>query len=364
MTYRSETPVNSNETSTNGPVADPAGPTSGLAGPTSDLVRSIREPTVPPRGRVTRRRPGAFRALLIASVLAMVATAFTGCSSDSDDSASTDSPTTDEIAASSTSEDEPAFSDEQSTVAETRALRILVSNDDGFDAPGIDAVVRALADMPNTEVVVAAPATQQSGKGSTTTDGDVEASEGETLSGHPAHVVAGTPADSVNNWALDGGTDFVPDLVVSGINAGQNLGLIADRISGTIGAARAGTAHGIPALAVSLGGQSPETINDPVDIPAFEIAASYVVEWVKEHRSALIAGELATPEPLLENLNVPLCSDGQVRGLARVELSEVADNSLDAQNCTSVEPQAEDDITAFVNGFATISSVPLEQRAA
>lgn len=313
-------------------------------------------------GQSIPRRSGLVRGLAVPAVLALVFTALVGCSSDSDDATKSSADGTDQATSTQSSVDDTA-GDEQADATDERPLRILVSNDDGFDAPGIDAVVRALEEMPNTEVVVSAPATQQSGKGSTTTEGGVEASEGETISGHPAHVVAGTPADSVN-WALDGGIDFEPDLVITGINAGQNLGLIADKISGTVGAARAASAHGIAALATSLGGESPETINDPVDIPAFDVAAGYVVEWVKEHRNALIAGDFGGEDPLLENLNVPLCSAGQVRGLARVELSASGENAIAAQNCESLVPQPTDDINAFVNGFATISSVPLVQVAA
>lgn len=324
--------------------------------PTSDDV--LHE-----RGPVRRRRPPALRTLAVPAVLALVLTAVVGCSNDSDDSATASTDATDQASTAPPVDDQTTIEDEQADEAASRPLRVLVSNDDGFDAPGIDAVVRALAGMSNIEVVVAAPATQQSGKGSTVTEGEVEAREGETISGHPAHVVAGTPADSVN-WALDGGIDFQPDLVIAGINAGQNLGVIADRISGTVGAARAASAHGIAALATSLGGESPQTINDPVDIPAFEIAAGYVVEWVKEHRTGLIAGEFSGDQPLLENLNVPLCSAGQVRGLARVEMSTSADNSLSAQDCESRVAQPGDDINAFINGFATISSVPLQQTAA
>lgn len=307
----------------------------------------------PASGR--RRGSAVVRFLAVSSVFALFALGASGCSSDSDDAADDTSPTTVSTdSASSTG----AVADE-----DVRPLRILVSNDDGYNAPGIDAVVRALAALPDTEVVVSAPATQQSGKGSTVTEGELKASEGETLSGYPAHMVEGTPADAVN-WALDGGIDFQPDLVITGINAGQNLGYIADTISGTVGAARAATAHGIPALASSLGGESPETINDPVDIPAFDVAAGYVVEWVKEHRTELIDGELSGDNALLENLNVPLCSAGSPRGLARVQLSEETKDSLSAQNCTSDVPQPDDDITAFINGFVTLSSVPLEQRAA
>lgn len=305
------------------------------------------------------------RMVVLSSVIALFAAGAASCSDGSSDSAAKADGASDEYSPAMAAEGDAAdiAADGGTSNGDVRPLRILVSNDDGYDAPGIDALVRALAAMPDTEVVVSAPATQQSGTASSVTEGELTASEKTTLSGHPVHVVEGTPADSVN-WALDGGIDFEPDLVITGINAGQNLGLIADRISGTIGAARAGTAHGIPALATSLGGESVETVNDPVDIPAFEIAAAYVAEWVKEHRDDLISGDHLREHAMLENLNVPLCSEGNPRGLARVELSESGENSISPQDCTSVVPQPEDDINAFINGFVTLSSVPLEQRAA
>ena len=92
---------------------------------------------------------------------------------------------------------------------------------------------------PATEVTVVAPATNQSGTGGQTTPGPLTVTDATTASGYPAKAVAGFPADTVI-WALDqGGVTQKPDLVVSGINFGQNLGP-AVAISGTVGAAEAG----------------------------------------------------------------------------------------------------------------------------
>ncbi|MEY3361923.1 MAG: hypothetical protein RL531_1642 [Actinomycetota bacterium] len=117
-------------------------------------------------------------------------------------------------------------------------LEILVTNDDGYAAPGIDALVERLRDLPGVEITVVAPATNQSGTSDRTTPGDVSAltaAKVATTSGYPATAVTGFPADSVN-YALDV-LDLDPDLVVAGSNAGQNLGVVAP-ISGTVGAAR------------------------------------------------------------------------------------------------------------------------------
>lgn len=245
---------------------------------------------------------------------------------------------------------------EQSTTTTAEVLRVLVSNDDGYDAPGIDAVVRALEELPDTEVVVVAPAENQSGSGSNTTDGELEVTEVETLGGHPATAVAGFPADAVN-WALDGGIDFTPDVVITGVNSGQNLGAIGDELSGTVGAARAAAANDIPALASSTALEAEE------DPEAYELAATYVVNWIEEHRAELLAGELSGETLLLQNLNVPVCADGGIRGLEEVPMSAETDGAIAEQDCTSTLEDPPDDIVAFNNGFATVSDLTLEAAA-
>ena len=100
------------------------------------------------------------------------------------------------------------------TATHPHPLEVLVSNDDGVGAPGIDTVVEALRVVPNVHVTVSAPATNQSGAGSKFTDGPVSASDAETASGYPAWSVEGFPVDAVR-YALR--TRHVnPDLVVSG----------------------------------------------------------------------------------------------------------------------------------------------------
>lgn len=245
---------------------------------------------------------------------------------------------------------------EQSTTTTAEVLRVLVSNDDGYDAPGIDAVVRALEELPDTEVVVVAPAENQSGSGSNTTDGELEVTEVETLSGHPATAVAGFPADAVN-WALDGGIEFTPDVVITGVNSGQNLGAIGDELSGTVGAARAAAANDIPALASSTALEAED------DTEAFDLAATYVVNWIEEHRAELVAGELSGETLLLQNLNVPVCTEGGIRGLVDVPMSAETDGAIAEQDCTSTLEDPADDIVGFNNGYATVSDLTLEAAA-
>jgi 5'-nucleotidase len=276
-------------------------------------------------------RTSRFAAVAAALTLTLFGAA---CSSDND-SAEADSTTT-------------TAADESTTTEASETLTILVSDDDGVAAPGIDAVVTALAAMPDTEVIVSAPADNQSGTGSKVTEGEVSTSESTTASGYEAVAVAGTPADSVN-WALDGGISETPQLVVTGINVGQNLGALADQVSGTVGAARAAVAHGIPALATSMG------LSDNAD---YALGATYVVSWVEDHRAQLLAGELSGDVILLQNMNIPHCATGEIRGVAEVTLAPTSDGALDPQNCESTVPAPADDITAFKNGFVTLSDLP------
>jgi 5'-nucleotidase len=276
-----------------------------------------------------RRTTAAMAAMVL---LALVGA---GCSSGDDGESADDATTT---------------TAEATTTTEAQVLTVLVSNDDGYAAPGIDAVVRALTELPDTEVVVVAPLENQSGSGSKTTEGELAVTDVETASGYPAKAVAGFPADAVN-WALDGGIEVTPDVVVTGVNTGQNLGAVGNQLSGTIGAARAGAAKDIPALASSTATEAEE------DPEAYDLAAEYVVEWVQEHREALLDGELTGSELLLQNLNVPVCTSGEIRGEVDVPMSTSTDGAIAPQDCTSTLEDPADDIVAFNNGFVTLSDV-------
>jgi 5'-nucleotidase len=133
-----------------------------------------------------------------------------------------------------------------------RQFSILLTNDDGVQSPGIWAAAEALAEL--GEVTVAAPRHQYSGAGRSllsTSDGVIQALEfknnGKTWQ---AYAIGGTPAQAVLHATLEILPDK-PDLLVSGINFGENIGS-GITISGTVGAALEGAAMGIPSLAVSL----------------------------------------------------------------------------------------------------------------
>ena len=125
-------------------------------------------------------------------------------------------------------------------------MRILLTNDDGIDAPGLAALERACAGLA-TELIVAAPADPASQIGHRVTTHQPIAVENR---GKHRFAIRGTPADCVR-VALKGLLDLAPDYVISGINQGGNLGRHDHYISGTIAAAREAAFHGVPAAAVS-----------------------------------------------------------------------------------------------------------------
>lgn len=140
-------------------------------------------------------------------------------------------------------------------VTSSRRLRALITNDDGIDSPGLWALAAAARDA-GLDVVVGAPHADASGVGASVhavRTGDriaLHPRELPGLDGIPAFAVEGHPAFIVHA-AARGWLDPAPDLVLSGINAGSNLGH-AVLHSGTVGAALAGSLHGWRGLAISL----------------------------------------------------------------------------------------------------------------
>jgi 5'/3'-nucleotidase len=129
-----------------------------------------------------------------------------------------------------------------------RPYRILVTNDDGVHAPGLLALAQALRSL--GEVTIVAPAEDQSAKSHSLTQADPIYVQSVTLPGGlTATAVSATPATCVK-LALSALMPQRPDLVVSGINPGYNLGMVV-YVSGTVAAAREGALQGIPAIAMS-----------------------------------------------------------------------------------------------------------------
>ena len=182
-------------------------------------------------------------------------------------------------------------------------MRLLLTNDDGIRAPGIRALWENLKDV--AEIIVAAPAQQQSATGHSITVY------------HPIWVnehsfddprvtgwrIGGTPADSVK-IALDTLLEVKPDLVVSGINHGPNLGTDV-LYSGTVSAAVEGAMHGIPAIAISIA-----TDGEPDFEPAAAFCRSVVQQIIDKK----------FPTFSLLNINVPPVPTSEIQGVAITKL--------------------------------------------
>jgi 5'/3'-nucleotidase SurE len=141
-----------------------------------------------------------------------------------------------------------------STAASAQGLNILLTNDDGYDSPGITALRSALEGAGHA-VTIVAPAENQSGKGGSINTDVFDIPDGLMLLVHHGGgtwSLQGTPADCVK-----AGLDVVmaanpPDLVVSGLNFGQNIGKKITNESGTEGAALHAIYNGVPAIAGSV----------------------------------------------------------------------------------------------------------------
>jgi 5'-nucleotidase len=240
-------------------------------------------------------------------------------------------------------------------------LRILVTNDDGVGAPGIDVLVEALIADPNNEVVVSAPAENRSGSGDSTIDevpscGSGEAASSSTASGYDDDVwaVDGCPADAVI-YALENlYPEAPPHVVLSGINEGQNVGNVnglLSQISGTVGAAKTAACADIPAMASSQG--EGETLD-------YESGVTEVLRWLEENREALLAGDVAVDN--ITSINIPSCDTGAIRGQLEVPLALDNPNGWNLpegfQDCESTVENPPNDIEAFFNGYTTITPVP------
>lgn len=177
-------------------------------------------------------------------------------------------------------------------------MHILLSNDDGFEAPGIRCLQAALANK--AEVTMVAPDRNRSGASNSLT---LEYPIRADLVSDKVYKVDGTPTDCVH-LAITGLLKKEPDLVVSGINAGANMG---DDVlySGTVAAAMEGRFLGLPAIAVSLVGQ---------ELTHYETAATIVMNLINELASAPL------PSDTILNINVPDLPLDRIAGIKTTRL--------------------------------------------
>ena len=182
-----------------------------------------------------------------------------------------------------------------------------MTNDDGYQAPGIRALFNALKS--DHEVTLAAPDREKSAVGHGITL-HTPLKHQKVRLGHSGvgHAITGNPADCVK-LALFDICDQTPDLVISGINAGSNTGLNIN-YSGTVGAAREAAINGIPAIAVSIQN------GDGMD---FHGMAAYTASILDK------AMDLDLPPGVFLNINAPAISFNRIAG---TQVTSQADNNL------------------------------------
>jgi 5'/3'-nucleotidase len=170
-------------------------------------------------------------------------------------------------------------------------MRILLSNDDGYFAPGLEQLAAALA--PRAQITVVAPERDRSGASNSLTL-DRPLSVRRAPNGFL--FVNGTPTDCVH-LAVTGLLEGLPDMVISGVNLGANMG--DDTIySGTVAAATEGYLLGIPSIAISLASKTARH---------FETATEIAIDLVERHGRRMAA-------PWLLNVNVPDVPRSEVKG--------------------------------------------------
>jgi len=176
---------------------------------------------------------------------------------------------------------------------DAKPFHIMLVNDDGIDAPGLEALAAVLHADPTYRVSVVAPTDHQSGKGSALTyTREIAVRPHGPVGGAPAWSVDATPATTARIGLAFLLAEDPPDLVVSGINKGENVGRIA-WYSGTVGAAREAVLAGSTAVAFSL------QLNWADPQPDFKDAA----RWAKPVVDALRSQPL--PRGVYLNVNIP-----------------------------------------------------------
>jgi len=238
-------------------------------------------------------------------------------------------------------------------VALAQDFRILVSNDDGIDSPEMATLAEALDALPDVEVVISAPAENQSGSShASTSEFAVEqVLRNGQLYGYAVH---GRPADAVR-WGIKVlGGDQAFDLVVTGINQGANVGNVA-HLSGTVGAAMEAQYHGIPSLAVSQHTSGVDT----------QASAQFAANLVQRLR------EQGFPDGVVVSVNIPA---GDIQGVVIrqmgdsylfyrgfEETSRVADSATYERDRTiqqATDPRS--DTWAWERGYITITPLKFD----
>lgn len=235
---------------------------------------------------------------------------------------------------------------------------ILITNDDGYQSPALPALARALRQL--GQVTVFAPDHNWSAAGHTKTmHKPLRVTQSSLPDGTPLYITTGTPSDCVG-LAMLGILPQPPDMVVSGINQGSNMGHDIT-YSGTVAAAMEGAVNGLPAIAAS----QDENENQKGDL---DFAANIIAQLARY----LLNGGW-TPNSLL-NVNFPALPPDQVRGIQITRLGrriyrDVLIKRLDPKgrpyywiggDPPSGEPEEGTDIGALARGYVSVTPLNLD----
>lgn len=184
----------------------------------------------------------------------------------------------------------------------SKRLTILLTNDDGYHAPGI----RYLYDILSREhtVIVAAPDREQSGVGHAFTfDKPLHYEKTDPSLPMQGYIITGTPADCIK-FSVSYLLDTRPDVVVSGMNIGENSG-ISSFYSGTVAAAREGAFWNIPSFAFSICKESAESVQEYASL-----VPGIIDRILESHQQVPASGNR-----VYYNVNFPTCAPQAVRGM-------------------------------------------------
>ena len=251
-----------------------------------------------------------------------------------------------------------------------RPLHILLTNDDGHSAPGIR-TLREVLKARGYRVSMVAPSSEQSATSmSTTMNRNIALEQLEEDSWH----LDAQPADTVLVALRHLLEDDAPDMVLSGINFGPNLG-VGLHASGTVGAALIALLHGLPAIAVSAGMSFEEARQEPKTFPstlqALQPAADFTCQVIESLVNSGQPSDLL-PRGMMLNINYPALPREQIKGILYPEISSGHIVELGYGRCRDTghvvptflpgvnpdKPHREHgDVRAHMEGYITISPV-------
>lgn len=242
---------------------------------------------------------------------------------------------------------------------------MILTNDDGYRAPGIRSLARAL--MPHYDVIVVAPEEEQSGVShSFTYRREIRSRENHEEGFCRTVVVSGTPVDCVK-FALSAVVSRPPVLVVSGMNVGENTG-ISGFYSGTVAAAREGAFWGVPSIAFSLSAEGAAHLG-----AWSRVAARFLAAWQRTD----LAPFKEAGRSIFLNVNFPGLHPGKGRGarITRQSMAYFADRYVPVGRVAGetlyelkgekrdIEESDDYDSRAIDNGWTTITPLQFDATA-